>query len=163
MNFIDIHLSISLIFCSLKSLPSLVFLLCPCGSLRSHQMIDYNTFRNLLMKHNFQKMPKFKLIHPQCIYSHIEYLMSLIDLRREIQIRLNLLNLLQLFIFGMMWANLSYKTCTPYVSIVLGILSMVTLAWIGICQQRHIQKLGETITHLCIDSPFNNEDQSDRV
>ena len=92
-------------------------------------------------------MPKYKLIHPQCIYSHIEYLMSLIDLRREIQIRLNLLNLLQLFIFGMMW-SLSYKSCSPYVSIVLGILSMTTLAWIGICQQRHIQKLGETITHL---------------
>ena len=107
-------------------------------------------------------MPKYKLIHPQCIYSHIEYLMSLIDLRREIQIRLNLLNLLQLFIFGMMWA-VSYKSCSPYVSIVLGILSMTTLAWIGICQQRHIQKLGETITHLCMDSPFNDEDQSDRV
>ena len=108
-------------------------------------------------------MPKFKLIQPQCIYFHIKYLISLIDLRREIQIRLNLLNLLQLFIFGMMWANLSYKSCTPYVSIVLGILSMITLAWIGICQQRHIQKLGETITHLCMDSPFNDEEQSDRV
>ena len=108
-------------------------------------------------------MPKFKLIHPQCIYSHFEYLMSLIDLRREINIRLNLINFLQLLIFGMMWGNLSYKSCTPYVTIVLGILSMITLAWIGICQQRHIQKLGETITHLCMDSPFNDEEQSDRV
>ena len=107
-------------------------------------------------------MPRYKLVHPQCIYSHIEYLMSLIDLRREIQIRLSLLHVLQLFVFGMMW-SLNYKTCSPYISIVLGILSMSTLAWIGICQQRHIQKLGETITALCMDSPFNNQDQSDRV
>ena len=107
-------------------------------------------------------MPRYKLVHPQCIYSHIEYLMSLIDLRREIQIRLTLLNVLQLFVFGMMW-SLNYKNCSPYISIVLGILSMTTLAWIGICQQRHIQKLGETITALCMDSPFNDQDQSDRV
>ena len=57
----------------------------------------------------------------------------------------------------------NYKNCSPYVSIVLGILSMTTLAWIGICQQRHIQKLGETITALCMDSPFNDPDQADRV
>ena len=62
-----------------------------------------------------------------------------------------------------MWGSLSYKSCTPYVTIVLGILSMITLGWIAICQQKHIQKLGETIPHLCTDSPFNDEDQADRV
>ena len=107
-------------------------------------------------------MPRYKLIHPQCIYSHKEYLMSLIDLRREIQFKLTLFNVLQLFVFGMMW-TLNYKNCSPYVSIVLGILSMTTLAWIGICQQRHIRKLGETITALCMYSPFNDPDQSDHV
>ena len=101
-------------------------------------------------------------MHPQCIFSHIEYWISLIDLRREIQIKLTLLNVIQLFVFAMMW-NLNYKNCSPYVSIVLGILSMITLAWIGICQQRHIEKLGETITALCMDSPFNDPDQADRV
>ena len=108
-------------------------------------------------------MPEFKLIHPQCLHSHFEYLMSLITLRREINIRLNLINFLQLLIFGMMWGSLSYKSCTPYVTIVLGILSMITLGWIAVCQQKHIQKLGDTITHLCTDSPFNDEDQADRV
>ena len=108
-------------------------------------------------------MPKFKLIHPQYLHSHLKYLMSLITLRREKNIRLNLINFLQLLIFGMMWGSLNYKSCTPYVTIVLGILSMITLAWIAICQQKHIQKLGETITHLCKDSPFNDEDHSDRV
>ena len=108
-------------------------------------------------------MPEFKLIHPQCLHSHLEYLLSLIALRREIHIRLSLINFLQLLIFGMMWGSLSYKSCTPYVTIVLGCLSMITLAWIAICQMQHIKKLGETITHLCTDSPFNDEDQADRV
>ena len=107
-------------------------------------------------------MMPYKLVHPQCIFSHVDYLLALIQLRREIQIKLTLLNILQLFVFVMMW-TLNYKTCSPYVSILLGILSIITLAWMAICQQRHIEKLGETITALCIESPFNDPDQADRV
>ena len=107
-------------------------------------------------------MPKYKLVHPQCIFSHVDYLLTLIQLRREIQIKLTLLNILQLFVFLMMW-SLNYKTISPYVSTLLGILSIITLGWLAICQQRHIEKLGKTITALCMQSPFNNPDQEDRV
>ena len=107
-------------------------------------------------------MMPYKLIHPQCTFSHVDYLLALIQLRREIQIKLTLLNILQLFVF-MIMCTLNYKTCSPYVSILLGILSIITLGWLAICQQRHIEKLGKTITALCMQSPFNNPDQEDRV
>ena len=103
-------------------------------------------------------MPKYKLVHPQCIFSHVEYLVALIELRREIQIKLKLLNVIQLSVFV-----INYKTCSPYVSILLGILSIITLGWMAICQQHHIEKLGETITTLCMQSPFNDPEQEDRV
>ena len=45
----------------------------------------------------------------------------------------------------------------------LGILSMIPIGLIAICQMQNIKKLGETITHLCTDIPFNDEDQADRV
>ena len=60
-------------------------------------------------------MPEFKLLHPQCLHSHLEYLMSLITLRREINIKLNLISFLQFLIFGMMWSSLNYQSCTPYI------------------------------------------------
>ena len=89
-------------------------------------------------------------------------MVALIELRREIQIKLTLLNVIQLFVFVMMW-TLNYKTCSPYVSILLGILSIITLGWMAICQQRHIEKLGETIITLCMQSPFNDPEQEDCV
>ena len=107
-------------------------------------------------------MMPYKLVHPQCIFSHVDYLLALIQLRREIQIKLILLNLLQLFVFVMVW-SLNYKTISPYVSTLLGILSIITLGWLAICHQRHIKKLGKTITALCMQSPFNNPDQEDRI
>ena len=107
-------------------------------------------------------MMPYKLVHPQCFFSHVDYLLALIQLRREIQIKLILLNLLQLFVFVMVW-SLNYKTISPYVSTLLGILSIITLGWLAICQQRHIEKLGKTITALCMQSPFNNPDQEDRI
>ena len=107
-------------------------------------------------------MMPYKLVHPTCIFSHVDYLLALISLRREIQIKLILLNLLHLFVFLMVW-SLNYKTISPYVSTLLGILSIITLGWLAICQQRHIEKLGKTITALCMQSPFNNPDQEDRI
>ena len=103
-----------------------------------------------------------KLVHPQCIFSRVDYLLALIHLRREIQIKLILLNLFQLFVFVMVW-YLNYKTISPYVSTVLVILSIATLGWLAICQQRHIEKLGKTITALCMQSPFNNPDEEDHT
>ena len=104
----------------------------------------------------------FRLVHPTCIFSHVDYLLALIQLRKETQIKLILINLLQLFSCVMVW-SLNYRTISPYVSTVLGILSIVTLGWLALCQQRHIEKLGKSITTLCMQSPFNNPDKEDRI
>ena len=104
----------------------------------------------------------YKLVHPTCIFSHVDYLSALIQLKRETQIKLILLNLLQLFVFVLVW-SLNYKTISPCVSNVLGILSIATLSWLAICQPRHIENLGKTIPALCMQSPFNNPDEEDRI
>ena len=104
----------------------------------------------------------FRLVHPTCIFLHIDYILALIQLRKETQIKLILINLLQLFSCVMVW-SLNYRTASPYVSTVLGVLSIVTLGWLSLCQQRHIEKLGKSIVQLCMQSPFNNPDENDRI
>ena len=104
----------------------------------------------------------WRLHHPQCIIAHIEYMLSLIQLRKETQIKLILINLLQFISCIMVW-SLNYKTASPFVSTVLAVLSIVTLGWLSLCQQRHIEKLGKSIVQLCLQSPFNNPAENDRV
>ena len=104
----------------------------------------------------------WSLHHPTCIFSHIEYMLALIQLRKETQIKLILINFLQLFSCVMVW-SLNYQTASPYVSTILGVLSIVTLGWLSLCQQRHIEKLGKSIVQLCMQSPFNNTDENDRI
>ena len=108
-------------------------------------------------------MVEFKLDQPQCLHAHLQFLMSLIDLRREINVKIKLINFLQFLIFSMMWSSLTYQNCTPYLTIILGILTMITLTWVAVCQQNHINELGKSITLLCVESPFNDEEQSDRL
>ena len=104
----------------------------------------------------------FRLVHPTCIFLHIDYILALIQLRKETQIKLIMINLLQLFSCVRVW-SLNYRTASPYVSTVLGVLSIVTLGWLSLCQQRHIEKLGKSIVQLCMQSPFNNPDENDRI
>ena len=40
---------------------------------------------------------------------------------------------------------------------------MITLAWIAVAQSNHIEQLGKSITALCVNSPFNDPDESDRL
>ena len=102
--------------------------------------------------------------HPQsqCTIAHIEYMLSLIQIRKETQIKLILINLLQFISCIMVW-SLNYKTASPFVSTVLAVLSILTLGWLSLCQQRHIEKLGKSIVQLCLQSPFNNPAENDRV
>ena len=37
------------------------------------------------------------------------------------------------------------------------------LAWITVAQSNHIEQLGKSITALCVTSPFNDPDESDRL
>ena len=53
-------------------------------------------------------------------------------------------------------------TSSPVLVLTLGVLIIFTLAYISIAQTRHIEQLGETISNLCLDSPFNNPDEADR-
>ena len=102
--------------------------------------------------------------HPesQCTIAHIEYMLSLIQIRKEVQIKLILINILQFISCIMVW-SLNYKTASPFVSTVLAVLSIVTLGWLSLCQQRHIEKLGKSIVQLCLQSPFNNPAENDHV
>ena len=95
----------------------------------------------------------WSLHHPTCIFSHIEYMLALIQLRKETQIKLILINFLQLFSCVMVW-SLNYRTASPYVSTVLGILSIVTLGWLSLCQQRHIEKLGKALYNCVCSHPL---------
>ena len=107
-------------------------------------------------------MVEFNLDQPQCLHAHLQFLMSLIDIRREINVKIRLINFLQFLIFSMMWACLTWGNTAPYLTITLGILTMVTLTWVAVCQQNHINELGKAITLMCVKSPFNDGEQSDR-
>ena len=108
-------------------------------------------------------MVEFKLDSPHCLHAHLQFLMSLIEIRREINVIIRLFNFLQFLIFSMMWACLTWGNTAPYLTITLGILTMVTLTWVAVCQQNHINELGKAITLMCVKSPFNDEEQSDRL
>ena len=118
--------------------------------------------KNLKVNSGTISVMPWSLHHPTCIFSHIEYMLALIQLRKETQIKLILINFLQLFSCVMVW-SLNYRTASPYVSTVLGILSIVTLGWLALCQQKHIEKLGKIIVTLCMQSAFNNPDEDDRI
>ena len=66
-------------------------------------------------------------------------------------------------IFSMMWADTIYSKTSPFLVIILGILVILTLGYISIAQTRHIEQLGQTINHLCMDSPFNDPEKSDQL
>ena len=97
---------------------------------------------------------------PCCTIAHIEYLLSLIQIREQVQIKLILINTLQFFSCIMVW-SLNYKTASPFISTVLAVLSIVTLGWLSLCQQRHIEKLGRSIVQLCLLTPPNNPTEND--
>ena len=97
---------------------------------------------------------------PCCTISHIEYLLSLIQIRRQVQIKLILINSLQ-FISCVMIYSLNYKTISPYISTVLALLSIITLGWLSWCQERHIEQLGRSIVQLCLQTPSNNPTEND--
>ena len=97
---------------------------------------------------------------PCCTIAHIEYLLSLIQIRKQVQIKLILINTLQLISCVMIY-SLNYKTISPYISTVLAVLSIVTLGWLSLCQQRHIEKLGRSIVQLCLLTPPNNPTEND--
>ena len=105
----------------------------------------------------------YKLDKPECLHAHLSYLMNLIDLRREINVKTKLLNFLICLVFTMIWSSLSYTNTAPYLTVVLGLLTMITLAWIAVEQSNHIEQLGKSITALCVTSPFNDPDESDRL
>ena len=105
----------------------------------------------------------YVLDKPECLHAHISYLMNLINLRREINIKVKLLNFLICVMFSMIWSSLTYSNCASYLTVILGLLTMVTLAWIAVAQSNHIEQLGKSITALCVNSPFNDPDQSDRL
>ena len=95
-----------------------------------------------------------------CTITHIEYLLSLIQIRKQVQIKLILINTLQLISCVMVY-SLNYKTVSPYISTVLALLSIITLGWLSWCQQRHIEKLGRSIVQLCLQTPPNNPTEND--
>ena len=63
----------------------------------------------------------------------------------------------------MMWSASLYSKTSPFLVIILGTLVILTLGYISIAQTRHIEQLGETISHLCMDSPFNELEKSDQL
>ena len=63
----------------------------------------------------------------------------------------------------MMWSSTLIAKSSPFLVLTHGVLIIFTLAYISIAQTRHIEQLGETITHLCLDSPFNNPEEADRL
>ena len=97
---------------------------------------------------------------PCCTISHIEYLLKLIQIRRQVQIKLILINSLQ-FISCVMIYSLNYKTISPYISTVLALLSIITLGWLSWYQQQHIEQLGRSIVQLCLQTPPNNPTEND--
>ena len=65
----------------------------------------------------------------------------------EINIKVKLLNFLICVVFSMIWSSLSYSNCAPYLTIILGLLAMITLAWLAVTQSNHIEQLGKALLH----------------
>ena len=61
------------------------------------------------------------------------------------------------------WSSLSHSNSAPYLTIISGLLTMITLAWIAVAQSNHIEQLGKKPTALFVNSIFNDPDQLDRL
>ena len=96
---------------------------------------------------------------PCCVVSHIEYILHLIQIRKQVQIKTLLIKTLQLLSCAMIYC-VNYKTISPWITTVLALLSVVTLGWLSWCQERHIGHLSRSIVQLCIQTPptANEED-----
>ena len=96
----------------------------------------------------------YKLDKPECLHAHLSYLMNLIDLRREINVKIKLLNFLIFLVFTMIWSSLSNTNSAPYLTVVLGLLTMITLAWIAVAQSNHIEQLGKVLLRCVLHHPL---------
>ena len=74
-----------------------------------------------------------------------------------------MINLLIFLVLSMMWASSLYSKTYPFLVLILGVLVIFTLGYISIEQTRHIEQSGENISHLCLDSPFNNPAKADQL
>ena len=63
----------------------------------------------------------------------------------------------------MMWSATVYTKSSPFLVIILGILIILRLGYLAVAQSRHIKQLGDTINHLCMDSPFNDPEREDQL
>ena len=89
--------------------------------------------------------------------------MELINIRKQINITGKVINLLVFMLFSMMWSATIYSKTSPFLVIILGTLVVLTLGYIFVAQTRHIKQLGDTITHLCMDSPFIDPEKEDQL
>ena len=89
---------------------------------------------------------------PYCVTSHIECILHLLYIRKEVKIKTLLIYTLQFLSCGMLYCT-QYKTISPWISTILALLSIVTLGWLSWCQERQIEYLSRSIVELCIQTP----------
>ena len=89
---------------------------------------------------------------------HIEHLFKTRDSNKG-----KIVNLLIFLTMSMMWASQAFSKTIPSLVMFLGTLICITLTYLSICQTSHIAAPGDTITHLCVSSPFKSRELEDEL